>query len=167
VALLAALPGVRDRFLAPHNVAVENRQGEITFHEVVGLSEAVPGVQPGAPLDEWLHVALLNGLSVAAVDSAVPTAIKKMSSGAKKAADLKELENGSEIGSTTGGDGTSDHRTPTISRSSKESAGSKRSSLMGANNSIMSLRAVLTFRYQARAKVAQKVVRAALQELMV
>jgi hypothetical protein len=153
-------------------VAVENTRGEITFHEVVGLSEAVPGVQPGAPLDEWLHVALLNGLSVAAVDSAVPTAIKKLEdkskSGAKKTADLHALENG-EDASTTGGETPSQGggHTPTVSRSSKDSALSKRSSLMGATTSVMSLRAVLTFRYQARAKQAQKVVRGSLQELMV
>merc|ERR1719201_2389935 len=46
VAVLAALPGVRDRFLAPHAVAVEDRSGTITFHEVVGLSDSVTGVQP-------------------------------------------------------------------------------------------------------------------------
>merc|ERR1719387_3308440 len=63
MALLAALPGVRDRFLSPYMVAVENRRGEITFHEVVGLSEAVTGVQPDAPLGDWLHVALCNGLA--------------------------------------------------------------------------------------------------------
>merc|ERR1719274_183710 len=88
VALLAALPGVRDRFLAPHMVAAENRFGDITFHEVVGLSEKVTGVQPEAPLGEWLHVALLDGLTVSTADAGVAVHAKRRNT------DLSALENG-------------------------------------------------------------------------
>jgi hypothetical protein len=68
VALLAALPTIRDRFLTPHMVAVEDRFGETTFHEVIGLSEAAPGVKEGAHLGEWLREALMNGLSVSGAE---------------------------------------------------------------------------------------------------
>merc|ERR1719498_1226534 len=46
VALLAAMPGVRDRFLDPITVTVEGNDG-IAYHEVLGLSEDVPGVKQG------------------------------------------------------------------------------------------------------------------------
>ena len=42
-------------------------------YEVIGLSEDVPGIQPDAPLREWLHAALLNGLSAPGEASAVPS----------------------------------------------------------------------------------------------
>jgi hypothetical protein len=86
MALLAALPGVRDRFLTPYMVAVEDRSGEVTFHEVVGLSEAVTGVQPGAPLDDWLHLALCSGLALSGPSLDVRKAFQD--------SDLHVLENG-------------------------------------------------------------------------
>jgi hypothetical protein len=83
MALLAALPGVRDRFLNPLLVAVEGSNGQIAFHEVVGLSESMPGVKPEAPLGQWLHGALLNGL-----------AVNLDASQARGAKDLAALEDG-------------------------------------------------------------------------
>jgi serine/threonine protein kinase len=171
VAVLAALPGVRDRFLAPHTIAVEDRRGEITFHEVIGLSEDVPGIQPDAPLREWLHAALLNGLSAPGEASAVPSALRLLDAKEKKDGDLQALENGVDSDTETGGETPSNSHDPstkerTSSRGSKESKGS-RSTLMGEKNSIASVRAILTFRYQSRAKQAQKVVKLALQELTV
>jgi hypothetical protein len=152
VALLAALPGIRDRFLAPHTVAVEDCQGDITFHEVVGLSEQVTGVQPDAPLGEWLHVALLDGLTASSADVAGAQLWRKTLNG-----DLQLLENG--VGADD--DDASTHR----GSSAGGSVGLRRRSYVDATSSIESVRSHLRSRYQERSMLATTTVHGLLSEL--
>merc|ERR1719353_1963036 len=136
-------------------VAVENRAGDIAFHEVVGLSESVTGVQPEAPLGEWLHLALVDGLMVSSGEAAETKARKKYS-------DLQVLENGVE---------TSDACSSTVEgselRSSRGSKETRRKSWMGPTSSVESVRAQLANRYHARTMLAQKIVTDKMAELSI
>lgn len=61
IALLAALHGVRARFLRPMLVDVEGTNGT-TRHEIVGVTESNNGIAEGAALAQWLHESILQGL---------------------------------------------------------------------------------------------------------
>jgi len=63
IALLGALPGIRDRYLNP---TVFNARGihGLATHEVMGLSEKMNGVRDPSALRQWLETALLEGIDV-------------------------------------------------------------------------------------------------------
>lgn len=63
VALLAALHGVRARFMRPLLVPVEGKRG-LVEHEILGMNETNSGVEDGSELAEWLEGAILSGLSL-------------------------------------------------------------------------------------------------------
>jgi len=67
VTLLAALHGVRARFMRPLLVNVEGSRGPAQ-HEILGMSELSSGVVEGSALGEWLHIAILTGLTPALQD---------------------------------------------------------------------------------------------------
>merc|ERR1712151_367801 len=62
VALLAALHAVRARFLRPMLINVKGTEGTAQ-HEILGMNEQNHGVRDGAALAEFLHQALLKGLT--------------------------------------------------------------------------------------------------------
>jgi hypothetical protein len=61
MAVVAALHGVRARFMRPLLVEVEGSNGTIS-HEILGLSEVNHGIVQGVLLAEWLHSVLLKSL---------------------------------------------------------------------------------------------------------
>jgi len=62
VAVLAALPGIRDRYLDAAPCPVLGRAGSVV-HEVIGLSQSCSGVRDAGSLRKWLQTALLAALS--------------------------------------------------------------------------------------------------------
>jgi len=61
MAVLAALHGVRARFMRPLLVDVRGESGTIQ-HEILGMNEMNNGIVEGSELGEWLHSAILSGL---------------------------------------------------------------------------------------------------------
>lgn len=63
IALLAALPGICERYLDPHVVEVEGLHGTVS-HEIMGLSETVHGVLDSGALITWLEAAMMRGVTM-------------------------------------------------------------------------------------------------------
>jgi len=61
IALLGALPGIRDRYLNPHVFQIQGLHGP-AIHEVMGLSGEMNGVRDSAGLRSWLEAAMLEGV---------------------------------------------------------------------------------------------------------
>jgi len=76
IALLGALPGIRDRYLNPTVFEAMGIHGCAT-HEVMGLSEKMNGVRDPSALRQWLETALLEGIDHPNCLSRVPSAGKQ------------------------------------------------------------------------------------------
>mmetsp|Transcript_35154 Transcript_35154/g.74804 ORF Transcript_35154/g.74804 Transcript_35154/m.74804 type:complete len:1116 (-) Transcript_35154:92-3439(-) len=61
IALLGALPGIRDRYLNPNVFQIKGNHGP-AVHEVMGLSAEMNGVRDGVGLRAWLEAAMLEGV---------------------------------------------------------------------------------------------------------
>jgi len=62
IALLGALPGIRDRYLDPMVYPVHGLHG-VTVHEVMGLTAQLNGVRDPRALCTWLEQAMLEGFA--------------------------------------------------------------------------------------------------------
>jgi len=75
IALLAALPSVRDRYLDPMVYSVKGLpQYGSTEHEVMGLNPSLTGVRDPDALRNWLEEAVLDGITPQTVTNYKPTA---------------------------------------------------------------------------------------------
>jgi len=72
IALLGALPGIRDRYLDPMVFPVHGLHG-VTVHEVMGLNATLNGVRDPRALCRWLEDAMQEGFMTDAVQKR-PTA---------------------------------------------------------------------------------------------
>lgn len=70
IAVLGALPGMRDRYFDPVVFPVHGMHG-ITVHEVMGLSAQISGVRDPDALCSWLEEALLEGVMTDTVQRAL------------------------------------------------------------------------------------------------
>lgn len=80
IALLGALPGIRDRYLDPMVFAVHGLHG-VTVHEVMGMNAELNGVRDPRALCNWMEEAMLEGFTTDGVQKRPTARMPKERSG--------------------------------------------------------------------------------------
>lgn len=80
IALLGALPGIRDRYLDPMVFTVHGLHG-VTVHEVMGLNAQLNGVRDPRALCNWMEEAMLEGFMTDGVQKRPTSKMAKERSG--------------------------------------------------------------------------------------